>query len=49
MDDGLCVIHMYVVCMLFYLIVQYGIEGAVLITLYINGHTEELIMIFVFY
>lgn len=41
MDDGMCVIHMYNVCTtLFYVIVQYGLQGGALIILYINGQTN---------
>lgn len=40
MDDGMCVIHMYNVCMLFYVIVQCGLQGGALIILYINGQTN---------
>lgn len=40
MDDGMCVIHMYNVCALFYVIVQYGLQGGALIILYINGQTN---------
>lgn len=40
MDDGMCVIHMYNVSTLFYVIVQYGLQGGALIILYINGQTN---------
>lgn len=40
MDDGMCGIHMYNVCTLFYVIVQYGLQGGALIILYINGQTN---------
>lgn len=36
----MCVIHMYNVCTLFYLIVQCGLQGGALIILYINGQTN---------
>lgn len=40
MDDGMCDIHMHDVCTLFYVIVQYGLQGGALIILYINGQTN---------